>query len=152
MKGENVPKYTEVWRDRVILKELALSCLLGVILTMFFFLVGQKIFHNMKNIEHSLANGYALIVGVAGCILSGVISAKLFKPKRRVEEKFEFEDIREVIHAAGLSVEEEAVELGKADKDIIKELEDLNLYTLLALIPKSSKNYKPEYKIKAKGE
>ena len=36
MKGENVPKYTEVWGDRVILKELALSCLLGVILTMFF--------------------------------------------------------------------------------------------------------------------
>lgn len=149
MKKEGTGKYTEVWGDRVILKELALSCLLGVVLTMIFFLVGKKIFHNMDNIEPSLADGYALIIGVTGCILSGVISAKLFKPKRRVEEKVEFEEIEEIIRSAGLTVEEEANALANADKDIIKELEDLKLYALLALIPEESKNYKAEYKIKA---
>lgn len=149
MKKEGTGKYTEVWGDRVILKELALSCLLGVVLTMVFFLIGKKIFHNMNNIESSLADGYALIIGVTGCILSGVISAKLFKPKRRVEEKVEFEEIEEIIRSGSLTVEEEANALANADEDIIKELEDLKLYALLALIPEGSKNYKAEYKIKA---
>ncbi|MDD7463493.1 MAG: hypothetical protein SOW41_00595 [Anaerococcus sp.] len=149
MKDDNRAKYTEVWGDRVVLKELAYACLLGVVLTMAFFLIGQKIFHSMNDLEESLADGYALVVGVAGCILSGAISAKLFKPKRVIEEKVEFEEIEEIIRSAGLTIEEEAKELANADEDIIKELEDLKLYALLALIPEGSKNYKAEYKIKA---
>ncbi len=146
MTDKNKPIYTEVWGDRVILKELGIACLLGVGLTMSFFLVGQKIFLGMEGLEVSLANGYALIVGVAGCIISGVVSAKLFKPKRNIEERFEFEDIEDILHAAGITVEEEKEALAVADKDIIKELEDLQLYALLALIPEDSPNYKAEYK------
>jgi len=142
-------KYTEVWGDRVILRELAIACLLGIVLTMSFFIIGQRIFHSMESLDKSLADGYALIVGVAGCILSGVISAKLFKPKRIVEEKVEFEDIEEILKSAGITVEEEIEALSTADKDVIKELEDLKLYGLLALIPEDSANYKAEYKIKA---
>lgn len=150
MTDKNKPIYTEVWGDRVILKELGIACLLGVGLTMSFFLVGQKIFLGMEGLEVSLANGYALIVGVAGCIVSGVVSAKLFKPKRNIEERFEFEDIEDILHAAGITVEEEREALAVADKDIIKELEDLQLYALLALIPEDSPNYKAEYKRLAK--
>ena len=146
MTDKNKPIYTEVWGDRVILKELGIACLLGVGLTMSFFLVGQKIFLGMEGLEVSLANGYALIVGVAGCIISGVVSAKLFKPKRNIEERFEFEDIEDILHAAGITVEEEKEALAVADKDIIKELEDLQLYALLAFIPEDSPLYKPEYK------
>lgn len=149
MKDNNNLKYTEVWGDRVVLNELAYACILGVVLTMTFFLIGQKVFHSMKNIEKSLADGYALVIGVVGCILSGVISAKLFKPKRIIEEKFEFEEIEELIQSSGLTVEEESQLLANADEDIIKELEELKLYALLALIPEGSKNYKKEYKIKA---
>lgn len=141
--------YTEVWGDRVILRELAIACLLGIILTMSFFIIGQKIFNSMESLDKSLADGYALIVGVAGCLLSGFISAKLFKPKRIVEEKVEFEDIEEILKSAGITVEEEIEALSTADKDVIQELEDLKLYGLLALIPEDSPNYKEEYKIKA---
>lgn len=144
-------QYTEVWGDTVVLKELVYASLIGVVLTMSAFLIGQKIFSGIESIEEGLANGYSLLVGVAGCILSGVISAKLFRPKRRVEERFEAEDIEEIIRAAGMTVEEEVEALANLDPEIIKELEDLELYALLALIPEDSKNYKAEYKMKMEG-
>ncbi len=50
-----------------------------------------------------------------------------------------------------MTVEEEIEALSNLDSEIIKELEDLELYALLALIPEDSKNYKPEYKMKMKG-
>ena len=97
-------KYTEVWGDTVVLKELLYSCVIGVFLTMGMFFLGQKIFHNFENIEKSLANGYALLIGVIGCIASGAICAKLFRPKRTVEEKFEFENIENILESAGITL------------------------------------------------
>lgn len=144
-------KYTEVWGDTVILKELVYACAIGVVLTMGMFFLGQNIFSKIDNLEPSLANGYSLLVGVSGCLLAGAVSAKLFKPKRIVEEKFEFEDIEHILEAAGMTLEEETEALAIADASIIKELEDLQLYALLALIPEDSKNYKPEYKEKMNG-
>ncbi|MCY7008897.1 hypothetical protein OCK72_09695 [Fusobacterium simiae] len=147
-KKEN---YTEVWGDTVILKELLYSCIIGVFLTMAMFFLGQKIFHNFESIDKSLANGYALLIGVIGCITSGAICAKLFHPKRTVEEKFEFENIENILESAGITLEEEKEALSRLDSEVIKELEDLELYALLALIPEDSKNYKKEYKEKVKG-
>ena len=144
-------KYTEVWGDTVVLKELLYSCVIGVFLTMSMFFLGQNIFHSFENIEKSLANGYALLIGVIGCIASGAICAKLFRPKRTVEEKFEFENIENILESAGITLEEEREALSKLDSETIKELEDLELYALLALIPEDSKNYKKEYKEKVKG-
>jgi hypothetical protein len=43
-------------------------------------------------------------------------------------------------------VEEEAEALSHLDPKVIAEMEDLELYSLLALIPEGSPNYKPEYK------
>lgn len=151
MKKESNAKYTEVWGDTVILSELVYACLIGITLTMAFFFVGRSIFMGMENLEPSLARGYALLAGVAGCILSGAISAKLFKPKRKVEEKFEFEDIENILQSAGITVEEEITYLSELDNEMIKEMEDLELFALLALIPEHSKNYKPEYRLKSKG-
>lgn len=144
-------KYTEVWGDTVVLKELLYSCVIGVFFTMGMFFLGKKIFQSFENIEKSLANGYALLIGVIGCIASGAICAKLFRPKRTVEEKFEFENIENILESAGITLEEEKEALSKLDSETIKELEDLELYALLALIPEDSKNYKKEYKEKAKG-
>ena len=101
-------KYTEVWGDTVVLKELLYSCVIGVFLTMGMFFLGQKIFHSFENIEN-------------------------------------------ILESAGITLEEEIEALSKLDSETIKELEDLELYALLALIPEDSKNYKKEYKEKAKG-
>ena len=63
-----------------------------------------------------------LLFGVLGCILSGIISAKLFKPKRIIEERHNKEDILDIISAAGMTLEEEIEALSNLDPEIIEEL------------------------------
>ena len=57
---------TEVWGDTVKLSQLGIAALLGIILTMAFYIVGNNIFSHMENIEASLAKGYALLPGILG--------------------------------------------------------------------------------------
>lgn len=143
---------TEVWGDTVNIKELAISIILGVIFTMCFYLIGRKIFMGMGTIEENLAKGYALFVGIAGCFIAAVISAKSFRPKRIVAELDSTTDIEEVLEYAHMTPEEEGEALTKVGPDVIKELEDLELYGLLALIPEGANNYKPEYRELARGQ
>lgn len=142
-------KYTEVWGDTVILKELIWACVIGVVITMSFFLIGKSIFSNVPNLDEGMANGYSLLVGLLGCLVSGVINSKLFKPKRSFDGKLEAKSIEHILESAGLSVEEEAKALAEVDQEIILELESLEMYSLLALIPEGSPNYKAEYRVLA---
>lgn len=143
---------TEVWGDTVNIKELAISIILGVIFTMCFYLIGRKIFLSMGSVEENLAKGYALFVGIAGCFIAAVISAKAFRPKRIVGELDSTTDVSEVLEYAHMTPEEEGEALTKVGPDVIKEMEDLELYGLLALIPEGANNYKPEYKQLANGQ
>ncbi len=140
---------TEVWGDTVNLKELLFAVLLGIVFTMGFYLVGRHFFLQIDSLEPSLAKGYALFVGIAGCLISSVISAKLFKPKRVISEMQQNHDIEEILAHAGMTLEDEIDALTKLHPDIIKQMEDFSLYSLLALIPEGQPNYKPEYKILA---
>ncbi|MBR3756705.1 MAG: hypothetical protein IKK48_06295 [Firmicutes bacterium] len=142
---------TEVWGDTVSLRELLVAVLLGIVFTMGFYLVARHFFLQIDSIEDSLAKGYALFVGIAGCLISSVISAKMFKPKRIISEMNEQHDIEEVLAHVGMTVEDEIDALIKLDPEIIKEMENFSLYALLALIPEGAPNYKPEYKILAEG-
>ncbi|SDI36881.1 hypothetical protein [Proteiniclasticum ruminis] len=139
-------QYTEVWGDTVIIRELFTAVLIGIVLTMSFYLLGEKIFVGNPNIEESLAKGYSLLIGITGCILSGAISAKLFRPKRNIEEKLEQNEVEEILKLAGMTLEEETEALSIVDPAIIKEMEDLELWSFLALIPEGTPNYKPEYR------
>lgn len=150
MEKTNKKPLTEVWGDTVNLQELLIASILGIVLTMAMYLIGRKIFMGIEGLDIGLAKGYSLLVGIVGCFIAAVISAKLFKPKRIVEEKFESENIEEIIKAAGMTLEEEVEALSKVDPQIIKEMEELELYSLLALIPEGSPNYKPIYKEKLK--
>ena len=143
---------TEVWGDTVNIKELAISIILGVIFTMVFYLIGRKIFMSMGTIEENLAKGYALFVGIAGCFIAAVISAKAFRPKRIVGELDSTTDVAEVLEYAHMTPEEEGEALTKVGPDVIKEMEDLELYGLLALIPEGANNYKTEYRELAGGQ
>ena len=137
---------TEVWGDTVNLSELLFAVLLGVAFTMGCYLIARHFFLQIDSLEDSLAKGYALFVGIAGCLISSVISAKLFKPKRIISEMQQDNDIEGVLAHAGMSVEDEIDALIKLDPEIIKEMEKFSLYPLLALIPEGQPNYNPEYK------
>ncbi|MGF6907758.1 hypothetical protein [Fusobacterium sp. PH5-44] len=139
---------TEVWGDTVNLKELTIATIIGIVLTMSLYFLGRKIFNNMDNIDKSLANGYSLLVGILGCFASGIISAKLFKPKRIVENMADPATLEDILKEGGMTLEDEIEALSKVNKEVIEEMEDVGLYSLLSLIPKDSPNYKPKYKEK----
>lgn len=147
---EQVGKYMEVWGDTIVPKELAISAIICVITTMVFFLAGRTVLLGIESLTPALAKGYALLVGILGTFLGAVICAKKFKPKRKIMIEFQEENIEDILKAAGMTIEEEREALRTVSPEIIKEMEDLELYSLLALIPEDSANFKPEYKEKAK--
>lgn len=148
-KKEPAGKYMEVWGDTVDPKELGISALVCVTTTMASFLVGRTILTGNISLEPGLAKGYSLLIGILGCFLGAVICAKKFKPKRKIMVQFEKENIEDILRAAGMTLEEEVEALRTVSPQIIREMEELELYSLLALIPEDSCNYKPEYREKA---
>lgn len=147
-KEEPVGKYMEVWGDTVVPKELAIASLICVVLTMAFFLTGRTILTGIDSLDPALAKGYSLLVGIVGTFLGAAISAKKFKPKRKIMIEFQEENIEDILKAAGMTVEEEREALRYVSPQVIKEMEELELYSLLALVPEDCSNYKPEYRAK----
>lgn len=125
--------YVDVWGDTVVLKELFLSSVLGIVLTMIGYSIGINYFSTLKNIDPGLVKGYSLMTGIVGCLVAATISAVLFKPKRVVEERVEQEEIEKVLATAGITVEEEARALKELDEETIDEMQQLDLTGLLDL-------------------
>lgn len=148
---EQKGKYMEVWGDTVVPGELAASALICVITTMVFFLAGRTVLLGVDSLEPALAKGYACWWALPA--RSGAaICARKFPPKRKIMVDFQEENVEDILAAAGMTVEEEREALSNASPDIIREMENCSLYSLLALIPEGSPNYKPEYRTKVSGK
>ena len=63
---DHVGKYMFVWGDTVVLKELAISAVICVILTMVFYLAGRTGLLQIQSLDPALAKGYSLLVGIVG--------------------------------------------------------------------------------------
>lgn len=133
MDKEGKPKYAELWGDRVVLKELLIASVIGIILTMAFYFNASRYFLSQEGIEPGLAKGYSLMIGIGGCLLGGIISSKLFKPKREVVESGEELDVLGAIEAAGSTLEDEIKAMGNTNKQSIEEMKALGLDVLLEL-------------------
>ena len=126
-------RYAEVWGDTVDLKHLAASTVIGIVLTMGGYVVGLQFFSAQADkISPALVKGYSLMVGVIGCVASGVICAILYKPKRVLVEKAQTADVAETLAALGMKPEEEAAALETVELAAKKELQDLGLLDTLA--------------------
>lgn len=79
------PRYAEVWGDTVDLGHLAWSVVLGIGVSLGAFFAGKRVLSTLVA-DVAIARAYAMLVGLAGCLLAGVICAFLFKPKREVVE------------------------------------------------------------------
>ncbi|MFC5753101.1 hypothetical protein [Actinomadura rugatobispora] len=73
--------YTEVWNDAVDLRHLFASLLIGVAGGLPLFLIARALLRGTLDTP-ALADGYALLAGLAGCLIAGTICARLFPPKR----------------------------------------------------------------------
>lgn len=147
---EPIGKYMEVWGDTVVPKELAASAVICIVSSMAFFLAGRTFFMSLGTLDPELAKGYALLVGIVGTFAGAIIAGIRFKPKRRILVDASGDDIKEILHSAGMTLEEEIEALRTVSPEVIREMENFELYSLLALIPEDSPNYKPEYRRKAK--
>ncbi|WP_280421424.1 hypothetical protein [Nocardia carnea] len=123
--GEH-PQYLEVWGDTVVGRHLAVSVVIGVGLSLAALLLSNWAFSSFVTNE-SLADAYALLVGIAGCVVAGVICGRLFRPKRIVvTDASEDAAVGEVI----ATLREERQGLGSLDDlpdHTRRELDDLGL-------------------------
>jgi hypothetical protein len=73
--------YVVVWNDAVDLRQLAIAIVICVGIGLPSFLGARAPFTSMLGTP-ALAGGYALLVGLIGCVAAATICAKLFRPKR----------------------------------------------------------------------
>ncbi|MED7947643.1 hypothetical protein PUR61_18080 [Streptomyces sp. BE20] len=76
------PVYVEVWNDTVDPRHLSASLLLGIAFGLPLFLLTRALLRGRLDTA-ALADGYALLVGLAACVAAGAVCVRLFPPKRR---------------------------------------------------------------------
>lgn len=126
--------YADVWGDTVDLKHLAIAMGIGIIISLLFYILGLNYLQaNVSKLAANLMTAYALLIGIAGCLLSAIISAKLFKPKRKLnEEEFSEADRLAVLEELKIDIDKEADELQFVGPKVIQEMKDLQIYDLFA--------------------
>ncbi len=126
--------FADVWGDTVNLRHLAIGMILGIVVSLSCYIIGLKVIQaNYPKLAANLMTGYALLVGIGGCLLSAVVTANLFKPKRTLnEEDFSEDDRALVLNELQVDRAREAEELKLASPAIIEEMKDLKLYDLFA--------------------
>ncbi len=117
----------EVWGDTVNSRHLLASIGIGVGIAVPIYLFAGWGFDKLSDGD-PLARSYALVVGLAACVLAGVVCAKIFKPKRIVEIGEVNSGSRE---AAMDAIEAEIGPLGDPDElppAALAEVKELGLY------------------------
>ncbi|MDE1180535.1 hypothetical protein [Paraburkholderia sp.] len=76
----------EVWGDTVDIRHLGWSVALGVAISLGAFYGANRVLAAYVH-DAAMGRAYAMLVGLAGCLIAGVVCAKLFRPKREVVEE-----------------------------------------------------------------
>ena len=132
-------RLAEVWGDTVDLKHLAWAIVIGTGISVTAYFFASRWLTSVVE-SKQLAQAYAMLAGLAGCVISGVICARIFPPKRVVTEMDISSD--PVWRAEVLAeLENQPGGLGRiADLPpaVVNELKELKLYDLFADAPKKS--------------
>lgn len=129
-------RLVEIWGDTADLGHLAWAIVIGVAVSLTGYLVASRVLANLVSTPE-LARAYAMLAGLGGCVVSGVICAKLFTPKREVVEgaaadpRWREEVLAELAGEHGT--------LGSVDDlppSVVREMKELQIYDLFA-------SYKP---------
>ncbi|MBN4666526.1 hypothetical protein HUS70_19640 [Pandoraea nosoerga] len=76
----------QVWGDTVDLRHLSWSILMGIGISVIGFFAASRWLNSVVE-SRPLAQAYAMLAGLAGCVIAGVICARIFPPKRVVTEE-----------------------------------------------------------------
>jgi hypothetical protein len=126
-------EFLTVWGDTVDFKQLIIGLTLGAIFGYVSFIGGlQYLKLNHASLSKGLLMGYALLFGVAGCVLVGVVAAMVFKPKRIFHEEDFHINGEMVFQELGIDQKQEAEFLKDTPKEVIEEMHKLQIYHLFA--------------------
>jgi hypothetical protein len=76
----------EVWGDTVDLRHLAWAIVLGIAISVAAFELGKRLLLSVVS-DAAIVRADAMLIGLGGCVVAGVVSAVLFRPKRVVVEQ-----------------------------------------------------------------
>lgn len=126
------PIYADVWGDTVNLKHLVFGMIIGIVISLAFYIGALKLIQaNFPKLPANLMTAYSLLMGIVGCIISAVVSAKLFKPKRTLnEEEFSEADRNIILDELKVDRAKEAEELKTVESAVVEEMKSLQLYEL----------------------
>lgn len=125
--------YADVWGDTVKLDHLCWGIVIGVVLGITSYSLGFRYFSSHLTVQPELIKSYSLLMGIVGCIVSAVISAMLFKPKRVVQvDSTGWEEERsKVLLELQIDPGEEREYLKEVEPEIQKEIQELGLEQVL---------------------
>ena len=126
--------YADVWGDTVDVRHLIIATIIGITLSLSLFIFGlQFLQERLADVAPNLVKAYALLIGILGSLISAVIAAKCFKPKRILNEKhFSEEERQQVLEELGIDMVKEAEALKSTEKQVIEEMKSLQLYEVFA--------------------
>lgn len=75
----------EIWGDVVDVRHLGIAIIIGSVISVSTFLIAVQILGSIASVA-AIGRAYAMLAGLGGCVVSGVICARLFAPKREVLE------------------------------------------------------------------
>ena len=124
-------RLAEVWGDTVDLRHLAWAIAIGIGISVVGFFVASRWLTAIVE-SQQLAHAYAMLAGLAGCVIAGVICARAFPPKRVVTEmdasadpEWRSEVLEELAQQPG-----GLGSLNDLPPAVVKELQELKLYEL----------------------
>jgi DUF917 family protein len=124
-------QFLEVWGDTVDSVHLAWAIVIGCVISLSAFLLASRAL--MAIVESpEMARAYAMLVGLAGCLISGVVCARLFPPKREVVEDTADEFWREEVLTQLLAETGSLGSMSDLPPAAVQELKELGLYELFA--------------------
>lgn len=125
-------RLADIWGDTVDLHDLGKGIIIGIVISLSCYLGAHTVIAmQAPDMTAKLVSAYSLLFGIGGCVLSAVVSANLFKPKRTLnEEQFSEDDRERVLKELNVDVQKEKEDLKYADPKVLQEMKDLKLYDL----------------------
>lgn len=123
------PGLYEVWGDTVDRSHLLMSIIIGALISLGTYYLAQHVLLGVVE-SRQMARAYAMLTGILGCLAGGLISAMLFKPKRKVVEHMIDPTFRQQV-LVELAAEHGTIgRLDELPHEVVVELRELGLYAL----------------------
>ncbi|MBY0496657.1 MAG: hypothetical protein K2Y23_20820 [Cyanobacteria bacterium] len=123
-------RLVNIWEDTVDLRHLLIGLACGSALGFTSYVLALRAFTAYFPGETpGLIKGYALMIGIAGCVMAAAIIGTVFKPKRVFRDTDEGPiDRSTMIRNLALDPDEERRALETASPKLIREMQELQVY------------------------